>query len=101
MLRLTGTERAVAEVAAVAEHVASLTAAAAAFHLRPDIPSQTEDGADPALVPLLDDGSAGEAAATLAEIRAWARRDLGVDRVPAVWRALAHHPRFPDSPVFP
>ena len=94
MLRLTGTERAVAEVAAVAEHVASLTAAAAAFQLRPDIPLQAGDGVDPALVPLLDEGSAGDAAATLAEIREWARQALGVDRVPAVWRALAYHPRL-------
>lgn len=94
MLRLTGTERAVAEVAAVAEHVASLTAAAAAFQLRPDSPPQAGDGGDPALVPLLDEGSAGDAAATLAEIREWARQALGVDRVPAVWRALAHHPRL-------
>jgi hypothetical protein len=94
VLRLTGTERAVAEVAAVAEHVASLTAAAAAFQLRPDIPSQAGDGANSGLVPLLDEQSAGDAAATLAEIRDWARQALGVDRVPAVWRALAHHPRL-------
>ena len=31
---------------------------------------------------------------TLAEIREWARQSLGVDRAPAVWRALAHHPRL-------
>lgn len=94
MARLTGTERAVAEVAAIAEHVASLTAAAAAFQLRPDIPSESADGVGPALVSLLDEGSAGEAATTLAEIRAWARESLGVDRAPAVWRALAHQPRL-------
>lgn len=97
MLRLTGTERAVAEVAAVAEHVASLTAAAAAFQLRPDIPSESADGSRPAVVPLLDEQSAGDAAATLAEIREWARQVLGVDRVPAVWRALAHQPRLLDA----
>ncbi len=94
VLRLTGTERAVAEVAAIAEHVASLTTAAAAFQLRPDIPVEAADGAASTLVPLLDEGSAGEAAGTLAEIREWARQSLGVDRVPAVWRALAHHPRL-------
>lgn len=97
MLRLTGTERAVAEVAAVAEHVASLTAAAAAFQLRPDIPSESADGSSPAVVPLLDEQSAGDAAATLAEIRDWARDALGIDRVPAVWRALAHQPRLLDA----
>ena len=53
MLRLTGTERGVAEVAAVAEHVASLTATAAAFDLMPDVPHVTPDAH--ATVPLLDD----------------------------------------------
>lgn len=94
VLRLTGSERAVAEVAAIAEHVASLTTAAAAFQLRPDVPLEAEDGAGSPLVPLLDEGSAGEAAGVLAEIRAWARQSLGVDRAPAVWRALAHQPRL-------
>jgi hypothetical protein len=94
VLRLTGTERAVAEVAAVAEHVASLTAAASAFQLRPDILTESGDGAGAAVVPLLDERSAGDAAVTLAEIREWARQALGVDHVPAVWRALAHQPRL-------
>ena len=94
MVRLTGTERAVAEVAAIAEHVASMTAAAAAFQLRPDIPPESNDDVSPALVPLLDEDRAAAAAATLAEIRDWARRALGVDRAPAVWRALAHQPRL-------
>jgi hypothetical protein len=93
VLRLTGTERAVAEVAAIAEHVASLTAAAAAFQLPPDVPRDRE-GSGGAIVPLLDEQSAGDAAATLTEIRDWAPQALGVDHVPAVWRALAHHPRL-------
>lgn len=93
MVRLTGTERAVAEVAAIAEHIASLTAAAAAFQLRPDVPSESED-TPTAIVPLLDEDDAGDAAPTLAEIRAWAQEALGIDRVPAFWRALAHHPRL-------
>jgi hypothetical protein len=96
-MRLTGSERAVTEVAAVAEHIASLTCAAAAFQLRPDIPEESRDGASPSVVPLLDETSAGDAAATLAEIRAWARLALGVDRAPAIWRALAHHPRLLDA----
>lgn len=97
MVRLTGSERAVAEVAAIAEHVASLTAVAAALQLRPDIPVDSGAGGGAPMVPLLDEGSAGDAAGTLAEIRAWARETLGVDRVPAVWRALAHHPRLLDA----
>lgn len=93
MVRLTGSERAVAEVAAVAEHVASLTAASAAFQLGTDVP---HDGAvsSTAIVPLLDEQSAPEAALTLAEIRAWSREALGLDRVPAMWRTLAHQPRL-------
>jgi hypothetical protein len=94
--RLTGTERGVAEVAAVAEHVVSLTAAAAAFQLHPDIPSESGDAAKAAVVPLLDEQTGGETASTLKEIREWCRDALGVDRVPAVWRALAHQPRLLD-----
>ena len=35
-----------------------------------------------------------QVATTLSEIREWVRQALGVDRVPLVWRALAHHPRL-------
>lgn len=94
MARLTGTDRAVAEVAAVAEHVASMTAAAAAFQLQPDVADKAGEGAGAATVPLLDEHSAGEAGRTLVEIREWARQALGIDRAPAVWRALAHQPRL-------
>lgn len=94
MLRLTGTERAVAEVAAIAEHVASLTAAAAAFQLVPDVPAAPTDDAGQTLVPLLDEQSAPEAASTLGEIRTWTGATLGVQHLPAVWRAFAHQPRL-------
>jgi len=96
VVRLTGTERAVAEVAAIAEHIASLTAAAAAFQLRPDVPGD-EGGPSPAIVSLPDEHSAPEAAATLAKIREWARSALGIEGSPAIWRALAHHPRLLDA----
>src|SRR5262245_37540561 len=91
-MRLTGTERSVAEVAAVAEHIASLTSTAAAFDLRPDVPHPAVDGTP--IVPMLDETSGSEAAATLAEIRGWAKEALLIDHVPAVWRALAHLPRL-------
>lgn len=94
-MRLTGTERAVAEVAAVAEHVASLTSTAAAFDLTPEFPHASPDGG--ATVPLLDETSAGDAAATLSEIRGWAKDSLGIDHIPAIWRALAHLPRLLES----
>lgn len=83
-----------AEVAAVAEHVASLTTAAAALQVRPDVPDGTGDGGAGAIVPLRDERGDPEAAAVLAEIRAWAGEALGVDRAPAIWRALAHRPRL-------
>lgn len=97
MLRLTGTERAVAEIAAVAEHVASLTVAAAAFQLRPDVLSEAGETSGAPLVPLLDEHSAPEAASTLGEIREWSRQTLGVGGVPAIWRALAHQPQLLDT----
>ncbi len=94
-MRLTGTERAVAEVAAVAEHVASLTSTAAAFDLTPDVPHASPDAV--ATVPLLDETSAPDAAATLSEIHGWAKEALAIDHIPAVWRALAHLPRLLES----
>jgi hypothetical protein len=96
VLRLTENRRAVAEIAAVAEHVASLTAAAAALQLRPDVPTARRDGVGEAggLLPLVDEDHADQAGETLAAIRDWVRGALGIDHVPAVWRALAHDPRL-------
>lgn len=93
MLRLTGTERAVAEIVAVAEHVASLTAAAAAFHLTPDVPSPDGDRHPPLVAPV-DEEHAGEATSALADIGAWSRQTLGIEHVPIIWRVLAHQPRL-------
>lgn len=86
--------RAVAEAAAVAEHIASLSAAAAAFRLSADVPSRRgQDGAE-STVPLLDEAGAGEASATLREIRDWAGHALGIAHAPAIWRALAQDPQL-------
>lgn len=93
MLRLTKSERAVAEVAAIAEHVAGLTAAAAACRLTPDVPAPYPHSPPP-LVPLLDEAQAAEAAETLQGVATWAAESLGVGHVPAIWRALAHQPRL-------
>lgn len=92
-MRLTGSGRAVAEIAAIAEHMASLTAAAAGFMLQPDVPAQSNDSIV-STVALLDEASAPEAAATLGEIRGWTREALNVDHIPSIWRAFAHHPRL-------
>jgi alkylhydroperoxidase/carboxymuconolactone decarboxylase family protein YurZ len=97
VLRLTGTDRAVAEIAAIAEHVASLTAAAAAFQLRPDYPESERAQTNGALVALVDEDEAAEATSTLSAIRAWSQESLGFTRAPAVWRALAHQPRLLDA----
>ena len=69
MLRLTRNERAVVEIAAIAEHVAALTSAAAAFGLQADVPAPSRDSS---LVALLDADSAPDAAGTLSEIQQWA-----------------------------
>lgn len=96
MLRLTQDNRAVAEVAAVAEHIASLTAAAAAFQLTPDMPLIAHQASVP-LIPLVDEANGGEASETLAQIDRWAKHALAIDHVPAIWRALAHDPRLLDA----
>jgi hypothetical protein len=93
VLRLTGTERAVAEIVAVAEHVASLTAAAAAFQLASDIPSPARNGNHPLVAPV-DEEHMGEVASTLREIREWSVQALGVEHTPVIWRVLAHQPRL-------
>ena len=96
MLRLTGNERAVAEICATAEHMASLTAAATAFQLTPEMSGPDCSPQAGSTVALLDETTAPEAAATLAEIKIWAAQALGSDKTPDIWRALAHHPGFLD-----
>jgi hypothetical protein len=94
VLRLTGSARAVAEILAIAEHVATLTTAAAAFQLKVDVPSSPSDENLAQLIPLVSESNAGEAAEMLGRIRDWASGALGIDRAPALWRALAHDPRL-------
>ena len=76
----------------MAEHVASLTGVAAVFQLQPDVPRATAD--IPSSVPLLDADRAPEAAESLNQIASWSAEALGIQHVPAVWRALAHQPGF-------
>jgi hypothetical protein len=93
-MRLTQSERAVAEIVAVAEHVASLTSAAEAFQLAPDVSSPSSAGARRPLVEPIDDRAGSDAAAVLGEIRDWSKRTLEVSYVPAIWRVMAHQPRL-------
>lgn len=94
MLRLTQKSRAVAEIAALSEHIASLTAASAAFQLAPDVPAQPNDSASIALVPLVDQANGGEAAETLRQIAGWSANALGIAHIPGIWRALANDPKL-------
>jgi alkylhydroperoxidase family enzyme len=55
-------------------------------------------GSTGGLVELVDPLKArDEVAGTLAEIEAWARKALGADGIPAVWRALAANPFYLDA----
>ncbi len=71
-----------------------MTAAAASFMLQPDVPAPAGPLAGAPMVALLDENSAPQAASTLAEIREWTQSALGIQHIPSVWRALAHHPRM-------
>lgn len=73
-----------AEIAAVAEHVAGLTAAAAG--LRVDGPAS--------LVSLPDGPGTPQLQVVWNEIREWARASLDSDDVPVFWRLLSHQPRL-------
>jgi hypothetical protein len=96
VLRLTGSERAVAEIVAVAEHVASLTAAAAAFQLAADVPPPATENPQPLIAPF-DEQAAGDTRAMLSEIADWSRQTLSVPYVPVIWRVMAHQPRLLDT----
>jgi alkylhydroperoxidase/carboxymuconolactone decarboxylase family protein YurZ len=90
-MRLGLDEAGVTELLAAAEHAQALAVVAAALLL---------DGLDSTrgLVELVDPLKARhEAAETLADIAAWARHALGVEGVPAVWRALAGNPLYLDA----
>ncbi|MGD9902736.1 MAG: carboxymuconolactone decarboxylase family protein [Vicinamibacterales bacterium] len=84
MLRLTNSDRSAAEIAAVAEHVAGLTAAAAGLRV---------DGHSP-LVSLPDGPDRPQVQVVWDEIRQWARASLDRDDVPVFWRLLTHQPRL-------
>ena len=93
MLRLGISEQGLTEILAVAEHITSLAALAEGFRLRPDVPTPPTGPATELVAPV-DEAEPGPAAATLDEIRAWARSSLGIEHVPVVWRVLARQPRF-------
>lgn len=90
-MRLGLDEAGVTELLAAAEHAHALAVVAAALLL-------DGLGSTDGLVELLDPLSTrDEVARTLADIEAWAKDALGVDGVPAVWRALAGNPFYLDA----
>jgi hypothetical protein len=91
-MRLGLDERGVTEVMAAADHTRGLAKLAAGLRLAPEILERGR-GEGP-IVPLVDEDSDGRGGAMFGEIRAWAREQLRVDRVPGLWRALAHHPAY-------
>jgi hypothetical protein len=88
VLRLGIGERGVTEIMAISEHVSSLCAGAAALQLTPDVPER--QGPAPAAA----EQPPRAAAECLDEVADWSREQLGLDRAPDFWRALAHQPRF-------
>jgi hypothetical protein len=92
VLRLGVSERGITEILGVAEHVVSITAAAEGLRLRPDVPARAS-GSPTELIDL-EAAVPEECETSLTEIRTWSREALGVDHVPAFWRALARKPRL-------
>ncbi len=92
MLRLGLSEKGVTEILAIAEHIASVCAAAEGLRLRPDVPDASP-GPGGELVDLAA-ALPAEADTALRPIRDWAREGLQLDRAPAFWIALARKPRL-------
>jgi hypothetical protein len=91
-MRLGLDEAGVTELMAAADHARGLAKLAAGLRLEPEI---LEPARAPGLLrPVAEDDGGSRVAGLLAEIRAWALQELGVDRVPALWRAVAHHPVY-------
>lgn len=95
VLRLGLDERGITEIMAIAEHIVSVIAAGEGLRLRPDVPD-LPTGPATELVDLSSEAPDG-ASRTLGEIATSARAALGIDHVPAFWRALSHRPRLLDA----
>jgi hypothetical protein len=94
-MRLGLDEAGVTELMAAADHTRGLAKLAAGLRLDPEI---LEPPARPGLLrPLSEDVAAGRVSEVFQEIHAWAKDALGIDRVPALWLALGHHPVYLDA----
>lgn len=91
-MRLGLDEQGVTELMAAADHARGLAKLAAGLRLEPEI-LETPRGTG-LLRPVSEDGPGGRAAEMWADIRRWANEELGLDRVPLLWRAIAHRPAY-------
>lgn len=91
-MRLGLDEQGVTELMAAVDHASGLTKLAAGLRLAPEM--LEDPGRSGLLRPLRDDEVDGRVAGLLAEVRAWAKEQLGIDRVPALWGVLGHHPIY-------
>lgn len=93
VLRLGVRERGVTEILAIAEHIASVSAAAAGLRLQPDVP-RVAAGGHPGELVAIPEGPTEDARAIWDEIAASSKAALGIDDVPAFWRTMARRPRL-------
>ncbi len=95
-LRLGLNERGITEILGIAEHVTSIGVLAEGLRLRLDVPDEPR-GQPTELAAPLEEAAGGDRERTLAQVRAWSRSALGIDRAPAFWRVLARRPRLLDA----
>jgi alkylhydroperoxidase family enzyme len=94
-MRLGLDEQGVTELMAAADHARGLAKLAAGLRLDADVPGPPER---PGLLRAVADAEAGPRVQEVLEaIRAWAKGELGIDHVPALWRAVAHRPVYLDA----
>jgi alkylhydroperoxidase family enzyme len=94
-MRLGLDEQGVTELMAAADHARGLAKLAEGLRLEPETRARTHR---PGLVREVADAEAGERVRELLEaIRGWAVPELGIARVPALWRAVAHRPVYLDA----
>ena len=95
VMRLGLDEQGVTELMAAADHARGLAKLAAGLRLEPEVletPTRS-----PLLAPPSDDAAGGRVAGLFEEIHGWAKDELGIDRVPMLWRLVAHRPVYLDA----
>jgi alkylhydroperoxidase family enzyme len=91
-MRLGLDEQGVTELMAAADHARGLAKLAAGLRLEADVAAPPAPRSfPPAVDPARTEGRLG---ALLDEIRSWAEAELGLDRIPALWLGIAHHPAY-------